>query len=222
MQPCHQVSTIHLLSTLLILLIGIIAQTIKIRPKLWETGMILLTWHYINDILHMCICDVILLGYGVVSVSDSTLELFAGFSDLSHRLHPLILLPERAHLHREQRHLQATQENDTDVWVTGLINSRLLPVSNVNVTPRGAHVRDWCLVDPVCQENDWPMCVCVELISCKSCTLAFQTHRRGWAVLAQRRQGCSDVLYYKQHQVHSGTQTGEDYICITRSSKCYS
>lgn len=60
-----------------------------------------------------CICDVILLGYGVVSVSDSTLELLAGFSDFGHRLHPLVLLPERAHLHREQRHLQVTGEEDT-------------------------------------------------------------------------------------------------------------
>lgn len=66
-------------------------------------------------ILHICTYDVILLGYGVVSVSDSTLELLAGFSDFSHRLNPLVLLPQRAHLHREQRHLQVTWKDDTDV-----------------------------------------------------------------------------------------------------------
>lgn len=52
--------------------------------------------------------DVILLGYGVVSVSDRALELLAGFSDFSHHPHALVLLPERAHLYREQHHLQIT------------------------------------------------------------------------------------------------------------------
>lgn len=60
------------------------------------------------EILHICIY-MILLGDGVVSVSDGALELLAGFSDFSHRLHPRVLLPERAHLHRKQRHLQVTR-----------------------------------------------------------------------------------------------------------------
>lgn len=48
----------------------------------------------------------VLLGYGVVSVSDGALEPLAGLSDFGHHPQLVVLLPERAHLHREQRHLQ--------------------------------------------------------------------------------------------------------------------
>lgn len=52
----------------------------------------------------------VLLGYGLVPVSDGALELLAGLSYLRHGSDSVILLPQRAHLHWEQRHLQATAQ----------------------------------------------------------------------------------------------------------------
>lgn len=58
-------------------------------------------------------CDsMAVLGDGVVSVSDGALELLARLSDLRHRLHPLVVLAQGARLHREQRHLRVTQDED--------------------------------------------------------------------------------------------------------------
>lgn len=63
------------------------------------------------------------LGDGLVSVSDCALELLAGFSDLGHGRHPLVLLPQRAHLHRQQRYLWVTPR-----WVDA-VSANLTPTS---------------------------------------------------------------------------------------------
>ncbi len=172
----------------------------------------------------------ILLGYGVISVSDSTLELLAGFSDFSHCLHPLIHLPERAHLYGEQRHLQVRWENETDAWFAGIkFSIWSLMLVSVPLRGGGSSLREmFGSVDPVQREHNWPVhvwvCVCVCVCVCFSfCINHVRWHFKptGESELSWKKEDKVEAMSYITNKIHQ-VRTGERYICSSGSSKCYS